>query len=158
MTQITQIRGASRRAAPRQGISLRHRKPKLHAEVLRAVPPGYRELSIPAANRGPLTAKSKTLRFDLTYNDRPATIAVTVNDKGRPVHAYVGGALATAVTGRILLAKPASLAGPARQASWRPQPDNPPAAVKTFHENLEETPCAASAVAKSVLESLGFPW
>lgn len=133
------------------------RGPEVRAEALRSAPPGYRELSIPAMDRGPFSKEAKTLVFHVTYNDRPAAIAVTVNEKGRLVSAYVNGALATVVPERVLLAmkkqRPA-LGGPAARERWRELEDSGEAAVKTLGENLAEMTCAASAVAKTVLESL----
>jgi hypothetical protein len=136
-------------------------EPEVHPQALRSAPPGYRELSIPAIDRGPFTPETKTLAFQVTYNGRPAVIAVTVTEKGRLVNAYVGGALATVVSERVLLTikkqRPA-LGGWAAKEHWRALEDSGEAAVKTLGENLAEMTCAASAVAKTVLESLDVPW
>ncbi len=149
--------------SPREGLSahrvdLPSRTPQFHPQVLRSAPTGFRELSIPAADRGPLTANTKTLLFPLVYNDRAATIAVTVNEKGRLVGAYVGGALATVVSGRILLAKNNPTLRGAGYERWRMSEETESAATKTLGENLADMRCAGAAVAKTVLESLDYPW
>ena len=137
------------------------REPEFYSQALRSAPSGYRELSIPAIDRGPFTSETKTLAFHVTYNGRPGVIAVTVTEKGRLVGAYVGGALATVVPERVLLAikkQRPELGGPAARERWRELEDSGEAAVKTLGENLAEMTCAASAVAKTVLESLDVPW
>ena len=129
--------------------------------MMRSAPPGYRELSIPAANRGPFTEKTKTLVFNLTYNGRPAAIAVTANERGQLVNAFVGGALATVVSERVLLGKKkqrSGVGGPARNDPMRQSEESNLAEVKTLGENLDDMQCAASAVAKTVLEALDFQW
>jgi hypothetical protein len=91
----------------------------------------------------------------LTYNERPATIAVTVNEKGQLVNAFVGGALATVVFPRVLLLEKSS-GHPSDNR--RQELTDSGAAVNTLGENLGDMKCAASAVAKTILEALGFRW
>ncbi|MBW3596040.1 MAG: hypothetical protein KY475_02055 [Planctomycetes bacterium] len=138
-----------------------NREPEVRPEGLRSAPSGYRELSIPAIDRRPFTEAAKTLVFHVAYKDRPAAIAVTVNEKGRLVNAYVGGALARVVPERVLLAikkqRPA-FGDWAATERWRDLEDSGEAPLKTLGENLAEMTCAASAVAKTVLESLDVRW
>jgi uncharacterized protein YbcI len=146
-------------AAPR--LVLRSRNPRTRLEPLQSAPPGYRELSIPAASRGPFTDQSKTLVFKLTCNERPSTIAVTANEKGQLVHAYVGGALAKLVSERVLLAKKKKaqeLENPSRIDRSREPERAQDEAVKTLGENVADMRCAASAVVKTILESLDVVW
>jgi hypothetical protein len=160
----TPLRGPEKAKPPAQPahrIALASRDPEIRSEILRSAPSNYRELSIPAAKRGPFTDKTKTLVFNLTYNDRPAAIAVTANEKGQLVNAYVGGALATVVPERVLLAKKkqrSGVGGPGRNDPLGDWEESDSAAVKTLGENLDEMKCASSAVAKSILEALGFLW
>jgi hypothetical protein len=104
---------------------------------------------------------SKTLVFRVTYNGRPAAIAVTANERGQLVNAYASGALATVVSDRVLLAKKkqrSGVGGPARNDPLCQAEESDVAEVKTLGENLEAMKCASSAVAKTVLESLDFQW
>lgn len=160
-TPATSLRGAEKpQAAP--GVVLSSRKPEVLPEVLRSAPPGARELSIPAANRGPLTDTSKTPVFRATYKSRPAAITVTTNERGQLVNAYVSGALANVVSKRVLMTKKkqqrSGMGGPSRNDPMRQPEEGDAEAAKTLGENLGDMKCASSAVAKTVLEALDYSW
>jgi hypothetical protein len=67
------------------------RTPLVRSQALQTAPAGYRQLAIPAAYLGALTPRSRTVEFRLTYGGKPATLAVTRNEKGQLVNAFASG-------------------------------------------------------------------
>lgn len=67
------------------------RTPVIRSQVLQAAPAGYRQLAIPAAYVGALTPRSRTVEFRLTYDGRPATLAITMTETGALVNAFASG-------------------------------------------------------------------